>query len=137
MNQNKLYSSINLGVVSLLVAAYLFSQAGVPIPVQAEGLGSQKRIAANSPSIGGCPMFPSNNIWNTPINTLPVHTHSDQWVNTIGRNTGFHMDFGSGTWDGGPIGIPYNVGAVCLKSLLLFTIPMNQILAPIRFRLAL
>jgi hypothetical protein len=34
---------------------------------------------------------------------------SDQWINTIGRGTGFHMDFGSGTWDGGPIGIPYNV----------------------------
>ncbi|MEO8356950.1 MAG: S-layer homology domain-containing protein [Chloroflexota bacterium] len=54
-------------------------------------------------------MFPSNNIWNTRIDNLPVHARSDQWVSTIGRNTGFHMDFGSGTWDGGPIGIPYNI----------------------------
>ena len=54
-------------------------------------------------------MFPDNNVWNTPVNALPVHARSDQWVNSIGRNTGFHMDFGAGNWDGGPIGIPYNV----------------------------
>ena len=59
--------------------------------------------------VGGCPIFPSNNIWNTPIDNMPIHARSDQWVNTIGRDTGFHMDFGSGTWDGGPIGIPYNI----------------------------
>ena len=59
--------------------------------------------------IGGCAMFPANNIWNTPINTLPVDSHSEAWINTIGRASGFHMDFGSGNWDGGPIGIPFNV----------------------------
>ena len=30
-------------------------------------------------------------------------------INTIGANTGFHSDFGSGQFDGGPIGIPYVV----------------------------
>jgi len=59
--------------------------------------------------LGGCPLFPSNNIWNTRVDNLPVHARSDQWINTIGRSTGFHMDFGSGTWNGGPIGIPYNI----------------------------
>jgi hypothetical protein len=59
--------------------------------------------------IAGCPIFPSDNIWNVPIDSLPVHGRSAQWVDTIGRNTGFHMDFGSGTWAGGPIGMPYNV----------------------------
>ena len=59
--------------------------------------------------ISGCPIFPENNIWNTPINNLPIHARSDQWVNTIGRYSGFHMDFGSGIWDGGIIGIPYNI----------------------------
>ena len=64
---------------------------------------------AAPPSISGCQIFPQNNIWNARIDNLPVHTLSSQWVNTIGRNTGFHMDFGSGEWDGGPIGIPYNI----------------------------
>jgi hypothetical protein len=61
------------------------------------------------PSIAGCPVYPLNNYWNTPIDSLPIHTRSSQWINSIGRSTGFHMDFGSGEWDGGPIGIPYNV----------------------------
>jgi len=54
-------------------------------------------------------MFPDNNFWNVPINNLPVHSKSAQWVNSIGAGKNFHMDFGSGTWDGGPIGIPYNI----------------------------
>ena len=109
MNQNWFHSRIKSGTVSLLVGAYLFLQAVVPAPVQAEQSGSQNSDAAFSAMIGGCTVFPSNNIWNTPIDNLPVHARSDQWVNTIGRATGFHMDFGSGTWDGGPIGIPYNI----------------------------
>ncbi len=61
------------------------------------------------PAIAGCPMFPANNIWNRRVDNLPVHAQSSQWIDTIGRFTGFHMDFGSGKWDGGPIGIPYNI----------------------------
>lgn len=61
------------------------------------------------PSLAGCPMFPSNNIWNTAIDTLPVHAMSNAWIQTIGANTGFHMDFGSGEWQGAPIGIPYDI----------------------------
>lgn len=52
-------------------------------------------------------MFPSNNIWNTPVNTLPVSANSATYVTTIGASTGLHPDFGSGLWDGGPIGIPF------------------------------
>lgn len=61
--------------------------------------------------IGGCPLFPSDNIWNVKVDSLPVNPMSDAWINSIGRDTGFHMDFGSGEWDGGPIGIPYNLVA--------------------------
>jgi len=56
-----------------------------------------------------CKMFPVNNIWNTPIDKLPIDTHSDLWVTTIGKAVSLHPDFGSGTWNGGPIGIPYIV----------------------------
>ncbi len=64
---------------------------------------------AVGPSLAGCPLFPADNIWNTPVDTLPVHARSAQWIASIGGSDPFHMDFGSGTWDGGPIGIPYNV----------------------------
>ena len=59
-----------------------------------------------------CPLFPPDNIWNTPIDALPRHLLSDEYVATIGRDTEFHADFGAGIWppeDGGPIGIPYVV----------------------------
>ena len=57
--------------------------------------------------IGGCPVLPANNIWNTPVDTLPVLANSATMVNTIGATRGFHADFGAGMWNGGPIGIPF------------------------------
>ena len=57
--------------------------------------------------IGGCAVLPPDNIWNTPVDQLPALTNSSAMVTTIGAGTGFHADFGSGTWDGGPIGIPF------------------------------
>jgi len=57
--------------------------------------------------IGSCPVLPADNIWNTPVDTLPVLANSATMVNTIGASRGFHADFGAGTWDGGPIGIPF------------------------------
>jgi hypothetical protein len=62
------------------------------------------------PQIAGCDIFPGDNIWNTPIDSLPVHPNSTNYINTIGANTGLHADFGSGVWPPGsnsPIGIPY------------------------------
>ena len=41
------------------------------------------------------------------MDTLPPDTNSDAYVATIGASDYVHADFGSGTWDGGPIGIPY------------------------------
>ena len=57
----------------------------------------------------GCPIFPSDNIWNTLVDDLPVDSDSNAYITTIGASRGLHPDFGSGTWDGGPIGIPYTV----------------------------
>src|SRR6478672_9514168 len=57
--------------------------------------------------VGGCTVLPANNIWNTPVDTLPVLSNSASMVTTIGAGTGLHADFGAGIWDGGPIGIPF------------------------------
>lgn len=65
--------------------------------------------AGNGPALANCPIFPADNIWNTRVDMLPIHPMSEAWIDNIGRDEGFHMDFGSGSWDGGPIGIPYNV----------------------------
>lgn len=64
-------------------------------------------VAWAQPTIGNCPVFPANNVWNAPINQLPVAANSATLVGTIGANVTLHADFGSGLWDGGPIGIPF------------------------------
>ncbi len=68
---------------------------------------TSESLSPAGPVIQGCPVFPANNIWNTPISDLPVHPLSDVFIAGIGPDTGLHPDFGSGLWDGGPIGIPY------------------------------
>jgi len=60
-----------------------------------------------SPSVAGCTVFPADSVWNTPVDTVPVDPNSQNYITTIGANSGLHADFGSGLWAGGPIGIPY------------------------------
>ena len=50
---------------------------------------------AQSPTIGTCPVFPADNIWNTPVDQLPVSAYSAGWVGTIGSAKTLHPDFGS------------------------------------------
>jgi hypothetical protein len=57
-----------------------------------------------------CEVFPADNIWNTPVDNLPVDANSAAYINSIGPNSPLHPDFGSGDWppgSGSPIGIPY------------------------------
>jgi hypothetical protein len=66
-------------------------------------------MGSTGPSINGVQVFPSDNIWNVPVDQLPVDPHSDDYVAKIGMDNYLHADFGSGTWDGYTIGIPYNI----------------------------
>ena len=71
--------------------------------------------------IGNCPLFPADNIWNRDISTLPVQPNSANFVASIGPTGHVHADFGSGLYNGGPIGIPYIV------------VPGNQPAVPVSF----
>jgi len=62
--------------------------------------------SASTPRLGGCPVFPADNPWNQRVDKLPVAANSTAIIDSIGATTGLHPDFGSGLWDGGPIGIP-------------------------------
>ena len=62
------------------------------------------------PVVDGCQVFPADNIWNVPVDDLPVHPRSDDYVDRIGETDHVHADFGSGVWPPGsdsPIGIPF------------------------------
>ena len=60
-------------------------------------------------AIAGCPIFPASNPWNQRVDGLPVHPRSDAIVRAIGVDGPIHPDFGSGRYEGKPIGIPITV----------------------------
>jgi hypothetical protein len=55
------------------------------------------------PQIAGCPVFPADNVWNVPIDKLPLDRHSKDYVATIGADRGLHPDFGTNPNNGIPI----------------------------------
>ena len=67
-----------------------------------------RAAAVAAPTVGGCQVFPPDSVFNTRIDTLPVHAMSGSWVGSVGTGTGLHPDFGT-VWEGAPIGIPYTV----------------------------
>lgn len=98
-------------LISAVLVAVLFGLAPVVL--------SKPQTAP--PTIAGCPLQPADNIWNVPVDQLPLDPQSDAYVNTIGRTRHVHADFGSGTWEGFPIGIPYT------------TVPGTQPKFPVNF----
>jgi hypothetical protein len=82
------------GAVALVVAASMLHF--VP--------SSEARPVPGAPA---CPMTPADSFWHADVSVLPVHGQSSTWVTSIGTTAGLKADFGSGVWDGGPIGIPY------------------------------
>jgi hypothetical protein len=90
---------------AMLLTALLAGLLGVVLTVPPAGTAAP---AGTTPSIGDCSILPANNIWNTRIDSLPVHARSDAWIASIGGSTGLKADFGSGLWEGSPIGIPYS-----------------------------
>ncbi len=73
------------------------------------------------PAIGSCPLFPADNIWNTPVSKLPADPHSNAFVQSIGSEKPLHPDFGSAIYNGAPIGIPF------------ILVPGNQKRVPVKF----
>jgi hypothetical protein len=61
------------------------------------------------PGAPDCPLFPATNVWNKPVDKLPLRPSSRRIVRSIGADRSLHADFGSGKWNGGPIGIPVTV----------------------------
>lgn len=93
---------------SLILLLALTFSAGTVAPALAQGPIQN----VSKPALSGCPVFPADNIWNTPVDTLPVDANSDAYIANIGASTRLHADFGAGDWppgSGAPIGIPFVV----------------------------
>jgi hypothetical protein len=89
--------------------------AAAAVAVAASGAASPRR------HVSRCTLFPANNPWNQRVDRLPTASNSDAVVRSIGVDETMHADFGSGRWNGGPIGIPY------------ITVPGSQPLMKVKF----
>jgi hypothetical protein len=67
--------------------------------------GAARTEAMPLPSAPNCQIFPSTNVWNKRVDSLPVAANSTAMINAIGRNSPVHPDFGSFAG----YGIPVNV----------------------------
>jgi hypothetical protein len=78
------------------------------IPVHAVIPCSSMSTGINAKLNGYVP-FTAASPWNQDISNAPVDPNSPAIISFIGSNIGMHPDFGSGTYDGSLIGIPYVV----------------------------
>ena len=86
------------------------------------GAASASAQAASSAArIGGCTVFPANNIWNYDISNLPVAANSANYIKSMGLSGQLHSYFGSTGNGYGFQGMPY------------VTVPAIQPYVPIQF----
>jgi hypothetical protein len=73
------------------------------------GFALSVAVAGTTPLPGApeCPVFPASSPWNQRVDRLPVAKGSTAIVGAIGADDRVHADFGSGLWEGHPIGIPF------------------------------
>jgi hypothetical protein len=79
------------------------------LPVGAQSAACAGMTPGQLTSLNGFVPFPANNPWNTDISALPVDPSSASIINYIGAAKPVHPDFGSGTYQGSSIGIPYQI----------------------------
>jgi hypothetical protein len=72
-------------------------------------IGGKPAEALRHPAAPRCPILPKSNPWNERVDRLPVAASSDAIIRSIGPDETLHADFGSGLWEGAPIGIPITV----------------------------
>jgi len=81
----------------------------LPVLTCVLALGASSADALRVPGAPRCTVFPKSNPWNRRVDRLPVARNSAAVIASIGVSTGLHADFGSGFWEGSPIGIPFDV----------------------------
>jgi hypothetical protein len=72
--------------------------------------GSAADAGTTVPGAPNCPMFPTDNVWNTPITSLPVNAQSSTWLASMDASTTLlHPDYGPSGDPTNPYGIPFTV----------------------------
>ena len=77
--------------------------AATPRPTATRPAPTPPPPPRTGPQLAGCPMFPTNNIWNRDVSSLPVNARSAQWLANMGTSN-LHPDFGAA-----PYGYPFAI----------------------------
>src|SRR5271157_2890389 len=73
------------GVAAALAAATVMGLGlGIGVSVARPGVASAGTPVPGAPN---CPMFPADNVWNTPITGLPVDAHNAAWMASMHAST--------------------------------------------------
>jgi len=108
-------------LLGALVGVAALSAACRPVatPPASAPPGAPARTGDQNGSLGGCPVFPSDNAWNTDVSAAPTHPNSAAYIAQILADGGdfLHADFGGG----GAYGIPY------------VTVPASEPKVPVTF----
>ncbi|HWZ18524.1 MAG TPA: hypothetical protein VNW73_06985, partial [Ktedonobacteraceae bacterium] len=97
----RIYPIISFACIFIFISSFYLIAGSLQNPNIARALSAA--------TVGGCPLFPADNIWNRDISSLPVHRNSANFIASIGLTSHVHADFGAGLYNGAPIGIPYIV----------------------------
>jgi hypothetical protein len=97
-----------LPAAGLWIVFAVLAPAGATGPVWHYGDMNGASLGLGADLNGAVP-FPETNAWNTDISKEPVDPNSAALIDSIGSTIGLHPDFGSGTYQGAIIGIPYIV----------------------------
>jgi hypothetical protein len=90
--------------------AAILGLASIALVPVAGGASTSPSSGTRVPGAPGCPMFPANNVWNTPITNLPVNPESAEWLSSMSSSTtNLHPDFGPSGDPSTPYGISFVV----------------------------
>lgn len=100
-------------VISFLAACGGGSSGSTDAGGDAPRFSRDAVIPGSGPQLAGCPLLPDNHIFNTPIDSLPVHGSSAAFIATIGGTVRLHLDLGQQTDQAQAdyYGIPHNIVA--------------------------
>jgi hypothetical protein len=98
----------------LFFIVYILLMPGCKKPVSSNGNGNSNpptggaACTASKADAENIQIFPADNPWNLDISTAAIDPYNAQIIAGFSTNV-IKADFGSGLWDGVPIGIPYTV----------------------------
>ena len=98
------------GTVFFVIAMVASSALGISVASAHQPSSRQSAHAQVGTTLPGtrCPAFPADNVWNTPITSLPVDADSATWLASMdSSSTDLHPDYGPSGNPRQPYGIPW------------------------------